>query len=65
MWYFLYFCLSPTGVATYGEVKAFLKKQPNVVAKYTSIVTSNETLILTGNHLIYARSHFEDQFKPM
>ena len=61
----IFVSFSSTGEATYAEVTAFLKKRPNAVVQYTSIVTSNETLTLTGNHLVYARSHFENQFKPM
>ena len=35
------------------------------MTQYKSIATVNETLILTGNHLIYARENFDDKFNPM
>ena len=50
----------------YGEVKTFLKRQPDVIIKYKSITTfRNQTLSLSGNHLIYARHSFQERFNPM
>ena len=63
---FLYFdIVLPTGTITYSEVRAFLKKQSGIITQYRSIVTVNETLTLTGNHLIYARENSADQFFPV
>ena len=55
--------VSSTG--TYSEVKAFLQRQPNILYQYKSIATMKETIILSGNHLIYARKNLDDQFNPM
>ena len=63
--YMLYSVVSSTGTVTYSEVTAFLKKQPNKMTQCKSIVTVNGTLTLTGNHLVYARKSFADQFNPM
>ena len=57
--------VSSTGQPTYTEVKAFLQKEQNMIIQCKSITTQNETLTLTGNHLIYARNHFSDQFNLM
>ena len=68
---FVKFCVisyivSSSGVLIYSEVKTFLKTQSDVIINYNSITTSlNETLIVTGNHLIYARRCFNDKFNPM
>ena len=35
------------------------------MAQYKSIVTMNETLTVTGNHLVYAQKGSSDQFYPM
>ena len=50
---------------TYSEVKAFLKKQQNVITQYKLIETMNKTLILSADHLVYARKRFFDKFYPM
>ena len=57
--------VSSTGTITYNEVTAFLKRQPNILMLYKSIATTKETIILTGNHLIYARKTLDDQFNSM
>ena len=45
-----------SGEVTFSEVKAFLKKQPHVTTTYKSITTStNQTITLSPNHMIYAR----------
>ena len=41
--------MSSTGIVTYSKVRAFLKKQSNIMAQYKSIVTMNEILTVTGN----------------
>ena len=57
--------VSSSGTVKYSAVKAFLKKQPKMVAEYKSIATVNETLTLSGNHLVYARKVVDDQCNPM
>ena len=50
----------------YSDVEIFWKNQLDVITNYKSITTSlNKTLILTGNHLIYARRYDKDKFYPM
>ena len=51
---------------TYSEVIAFLKKDPTTLIEYQLITTSyNESVILSGDHLIYARKLGSDEFNPM
>ena len=50
---------------TYSAVKAFLKKEQNVITQYKSIVTMNKTLTLSADHLVYARKKLVDKFYPM
>ena len=58
--------VSSSGSVTYSELVAFLAKLPNVISQYKSIsILGNETLILTGNHLVYAKKGSADQFNPM
>ena len=57
--------VSSTGELTFSEVTTFLKKQRDIVMLYKSIVSVNETLSLTGNHLVYARKTFDHRFNPM
>ena len=50
----------------YSEVRAFLKKDALVATKYLSIRTlSNDSLILSEDHLVYARKFSNDEFNPM
>ena len=57
--------VSSSGVLMYSKVRSFLKKQPNIMTQYKSIKTVNTTVMLSGNHLIYAKEHFAKQFDPM
>ena len=58
--------VSSSGGIIYSEVQIFLKRQPDIVTKYMSITTAaNITLTLTGNHLVYSRTFFSDEFQPM
>ena len=62
------FCniVSSSGSVQYSEVKAFLKKIPDVIMKYMSITTdANKTITLSENHLIYAKKFTTEQFHPM
>ena len=53
----------PDGSNTYSEIKAFLMKEHTAVTMYQQITTStNQTISLTGNHLIYVRKRFTDNF---
>ena len=62
---FSFDAVTSTGSVTYSEITAFIKKEPNLITHYKTITTANETLTLTGNHLIYARRSFGCQFNPM
>ena len=63
--FFSFHTVSSGGILTYSQVTMFLK-QPNQILKYQSITTvGNETLSLTGNHLVYARKCNSDQFIPV
>ena len=63
---FVYHAVSSTGEMTYSEVIAFLKKDPTTLIEYQLITTSyNESVILSGDHLIYARKLGSDEFNPM
>ena len=54
------------GQVTYSYIDTFLHKQHNVAIMYKSIRTSlNETITLTGSHLIYSRKSFTDKFNEM
>ena len=58
--------VSSAGRLMYSKLRTFLKKQNATVLKYKSIATSvNNTITLTGNHLIYGRKSFTDEFNPM
>ena len=57
--------VSSTGTITYSEVTGFIKKWPNQMTQYKSTATVNETITLTGNHLVYARKYFAEQFYTM
>ena len=58
--------VSSNGIVTYNEVVAFLERHSKVITQYRSITTSsNDTLIATGNHLVYAKKHDTTQFNPM
>ena len=61
------FCVllvSSVGTVTYSEVRTFLKKQPNIMTQYMSILTMNATLAVTGNHLIYSRKTYAEELIP-
>ena len=62
---FKFYTGSSTGTLIYSEVRAFLKKQPDIMIKNKSIKTAKETITLTGNHLLYAREKFALKFNPM
>ena len=50
----------------YSEVTAFLMKDSTTITVYKSIVTStNQTISLTGSHLIYGRKCSTDNFAAM
>ena len=57
--------VSSSGSVIYSEVRSFLKKKQKIITGYMSIVTGNETLTLTGNHLVYASKRSDDQYKSM
>ena len=49
----------------YSEVKIFLKAQQDVINNYKSITCGNKTIVLSENHLIYAKQTYNDRFTPM
>ena len=54
------------GSATYSQVIAFVRREPTKIPMYKSITTSsNQTISLTGNHLVYARNGPTGRFTPM
>ena len=60
----VYYAVSSTGSVTYSEVKTFLEKDPTVVKQYQAITTlCNESLILSGNHNVFARKYSSEEFK--
>ena len=65
--YYLYFdTVSSHDELTYSEVKLFLVKEFDVVTEYKTITTSsNRTISLSGNHLIFSRKADCDKFYPM
>ena len=60
-------CLvSSRGNLMYSEVRTFRQKQNAVTSVYKSITTAeNNTISLSGNHLIYARKSCNGKFNPM
>ena len=60
-----YFTIVSDGTVIYSEVKAFLKKQENVITQYKSITTMNKTLTLSADHQVYVRKRLDDKFYPM
>ena len=56
----------PSGSVSYSQVTSFMKKQQVITRMYISITTSwNNTLSLSGNHLIYTRKSYMEKFMPM
>ena len=54
------------GRIIYSEVRTFMKKQADMILKFKSITTyPDKILTLTGNHLVYARKTYNDNFNPM
>ena len=58
--------MSSTGEMTYSEVIAFLKKNPTALMEYQLITTlHNESIVLSGDHLIFVRKYGSDEFNAM
>ena len=56
----------PEGNIIYTEVTSFLDKRHATINIYKSIETfGNETISLSGKHLIYGRRKWTEIFKPM
>ena len=64
VFHFLFLLVSVSGTVTYSEVRIYLKKQSDIIMKYKSIGFGNKTLLLTGNHLVYARGG-NGKFNPV
>ena len=55
-----------SGNARYSNVRAFLWRKHNLDSMYKSItISSNRTISLTGNHLIYTRKRGANKFSAM
>ena len=66
--FFLYFwhIVSSEREIIYSEVRVFLRRRQTMMSKYQSITTSsNATITLTRNHLIYVKSYLSDRFNAM
>ena len=61
---FYFHIVASNGTVIYSEVKAFLKKETNVITQYKSVATMNKTLTLSGDHLVYARKRLVNRFYP-
>ena len=59
------YSVSLGGSVTYSKVRTFLKKQHMVTNMYKQIITLNNTISLSENHLIYTRSNWMEKFNPM
>ena len=51
---------------TYSEVMTFIKNDPTVMVKYKSVTTmTNESLLLSEDHLVYVMESGSNAFNPM
>ena len=63
---YLFGVVSLTGNIMYSEVRTFLHMEPELITKYKAITTfNNESITLSGNHLVYAREMYTDRFIPL
>ena len=54
------------GTLAYSEIRTFVKKEPDVISMYKQITTSsNVTISLSADHLIYARKGSSEKFYSM
>ena len=64
--FFLFEIATSAATVTYSEIITFIEKKPNVVVNFKSITTSqNETLTLSGKHLIFARGSSSNKFSTI
>ena len=50
----------------YSDIKTFLHKDDAAIGLHIKIMTAaNNTISLSGNHLIYATKNCSDKFSPM
>ena len=50
----------------YSDIKTFLHKDDATIGLYVKIMTAaNNTISLSGSHLIYATKNCNDKFSPM
>ena len=50
----------------YSDIKTFLHKDDTTIGIYVKIMTAaNNTIFLSGNHLIYATKNSNDKLSPM
>ena len=60
-----FFTVSSLGDVINTQVKTFLKRDPDVITQYQSITTlCNKSLSLSGDHLVYARKFYSNEFNP-
>ena len=60
------YTVSKDGRIIFSEVRTFMHKEHMTTNLYVSLVTSsNKTIHLTGDHLIYGRESHTEKFNPM
>ena len=60
------YTVSKDGRIIFSEVRTFMHKEHMTTNMYVSLVTSsNKTIYLTGDHLIYGRESQTEKFNPM
>ena len=58
--------VSPDGTITHSQVLTFMKKQPKTITMYNEITTSGDnSIILSGDHVMYARKSDKEKFMAM
>ena len=62
----IYYIVSAFGVVTYSEVRTFFHKSKGSTSMYKLLTTDmNNTISLSGNHLIYTRKNEMDTFNAL
>ena len=61
-----FFSVMSNGRLAFSEVLSFLEKKAAQISKYKSITTSSNTTIqLSGNHLMYAQKGSKSKYNAM
>ena len=62
----MFYTVSTDGNVIFSEVRTFLHEDHMATSLYVALIaSSNKTIYLTGNHLIYARRSGSDKFNKM